>query len=525
MKKFITILLLFALALPSAAAASPSPSPSPPGGDPTAALMDKLHAIVELVQTVGLNSGSGDDPIANALYDLFKEDPKFFDTFLETLLSHYDKFSHYIPAGMHERLYPSGEAYVGIGVILDSGRRGGLFVESVVPSSPADKAKLLPGDQIIRIDSQDTEFSRPEQAVSKIRGAEGAPVKITVRRQGASLELTLTREYIKLPTVHYKDMGDGVGYLGVDQFADLATFGVFAERYTNMSREGVRSVIIDLRDNPGGELGVLVSMLNYVVVDPGTLMFTVSGQGGNSDVLRSAGYAEWRPNKIVILVNEHTASASEVFAGVLKDLGYAELVGIKTYGKGYGQNHMVFKDDSAAVVTNLEVTLPRTGTYSGVGISPDYVVPMGEEAYPMPVLGTLDLKSEISAKSDGDKVLALEQRLSALGYLGVEPDQIFDKDTLWALHAFQHGHSFYVSDVANTTTLTALEKDIQALKASKLPVDTQLEKAMELARAAASKPLASPPRPRDPELYNSPEPAPIEKSAALPLPENMDSAA
>jgi carboxyl-terminal processing protease len=269
----------------------------------------------------------------------------------------------------------------------------------------------------------------------------------------------------------------------------MQTFIDFVSRYKKLPYEGYRSVIIDVRGNPGGDLGVLANMLNYVVPDK-KVMFSLRYRDEEIEPISSTGIG-WRPNKIVVLTDKNSASAAEIFSGSLQDLGYADIVGETTYGKGYGQYHITLDDNSTAVVSNFEILLPVTTHYDGKGIVPKYPVALGQEAYPMPALTPLYPSGAIEASASySERDYALEQRLSLLGYLGKKPNGIFDSETLWAVNAFQRLHGQAETADCPETTIAALAADISALSKTMVPKDTQLNKALELAYKAAEKPLS-----------------------------------
>jgi carboxyl-terminal processing protease len=290
--------------------------------------------------------------------------------------------------------------------------------------------------------------------------------------------------------VTFKDMGDGVMYIKIARFGDYQTFLDFVTRYKKLPYEGYRSVVIDVRGNPGGDLAVLYNMLNYVVPDKNVSMFALRYRDMKVQELKSTGIG-WRPNKIVVLADGGSASASEIFAGSLQDLGYADIVGQTTYGKGYGQLHINLGDDSTAVISNFEIWLPVTIKYDGKGIKPKYSVPLGQEPYPIPRLTPLYQTGSITlSEAYSDRAYALEQRLSLLGYLGKTPNGVYDSETSWAVSAFNLTHNIPETGGCSNATIAAVNADIDALSKTTVTVDSQFDKALELAREAAKKPLS-----------------------------------
>lgn len=479
---------LAALILVIALLLAPAVSAAESGQD----MYDKLETVAGLITQYNVNSSDGDDPLKNALIDLMQENPAVFEKLMGSMLSHYDRYSNYVAPGLYDTYYPKAEKYVGIGISMDAERLGGIFVESVLSGSPAEGAGILPGDELISVSGKDVRALTISQISPLVRGEEGSSVTIGVRRPYTEkpLYFSVKRKGLYVSNVTFTDMGDGVMYIKIARFGDLKTFTDFVSRYKKLPYEGYRSVIIDVRGNPGGDLSVLANMLNYVVPDKNKTMFALRYRDMKIETIDSNGLG-WRPNKLVLLADEHSASASEVFVGSLQDLGYGEIVGTTTYGKGYGQYHIPLEDTSTAIISNFELWLPVTIKYDGIGIKPKYNVALKQIAYPMPRLLPLYPTGAVTAsESYSERAEALEQRLSLLGYLGKTVDGIFDSETLWAVNAFQRTHGLTQTADCPVSTLTAIDKDIATLAGTLVTKDTQLDKALELARAAAEKPLS-----------------------------------
>src|SRR3989344_4760252 len=259
----------------------------------------------------------------------------------------------------------------GIGALLGI-KDGFLSVTSVIKDSPAQKSGILDGDTIVKINEVSTEGIIIEDAVQKIRGKKGTNVTLTIKRTGRYdlFTITITRDTITTPVVETKKEAGGVFVVRVMSFTANSP-----ELFRNALREFVDSgyshIVLDLRNNTGGYLEAAVDMASRFL-PPGSKIVTEDfGKNNKPNVYYSRGYNLFSQNmKIVILVNENTASASEILAGALRDSGRAVLVGTKTYGKGSVQELVPLTYD-----TLLKITVARWLTPNGTSISHNWINP------------------------------------------------------------------------------------------------------------------------------------------------------
>ena len=264
--------------------------------------------------------------------------------------------------------------FAGIGVEVST-RDGWLTVLSVFDGGPAAKAGLLPGDRFLAIEGDDARDLRLYDAVRRIRGEPGSIVKVTIRREGQSgaLERTLTRAFIELDPVELQTLGDGAVYVRIKAFQDgtaRALRRALDDAVMELKKQaGVRGVLIDLRDNGGGLLDEAVWVSDEFLAN-GTI---VSTRGRDGQVIKQydARRAGTRPKwPIVILINENTASASEIVAGALQDQKRATVVGVRSFGKGSVQTVYELPGGSA-----LKLTISRYYTPSGRSIQAQGIIP------------------------------------------------------------------------------------------------------------------------------------------------------
>jgi carboxyl-terminal processing protease len=273
----------------------------------------------------------------------------------------------------------SGElSGVGIQLSLDKDTKE-LVVVAPIKGSPASQAGVLPKDVITAIDGQSTKGMSTEDAVKLIRGQVGTTVTLTLRRNKQSLEVPLTRDRIELQAVDHQinvsPDGTKVGYIRLKQFNANATKDMRAA-LRELEKEDVAGYVIDLRSNPGGLLMASVEIARQLL-NEGTIVSTQTRRG-IVDVQRASGRAlTERP--MVVLVNEGSASASEILSGALQDNNRAVLVGQKTFGKGLVQSVRSLSDGSGMTVTIARYLTPSGRDINKHGIEPDVLVKMSEQ--------------------------------------------------------------------------------------------------------------------------------------------------
>lgn len=278
-------------------------------------------------------------------------------------------------------------SYCGIGAMVSQNIKTGIStIVRVFAGSPAEKAGMLPGDAIYKVDGQEVTGIDLSLLVNNyVKGEEGTDVVITVYREntGEYLDLTVTRSPVDVETVTGKMLDGGVGYISVMEF-DTITASQFKEKIDELLAEGMEKLVVDLRNNPGGELYTVVAMADYILEDGGKIL-TVANKRGEEDVYKAKdGHSLDIP--MVVLVNGNSASASEVFTGAMKDYGVATIVGTQTYGKGIVQTLFNLSDGSAVKLTTAHYYTPKGHDIHGEGIEPDVVVELNEEAAAMAVI-------------------------------------------------------------------------------------------------------------------------------------------
>ncbi len=266
-------------------------------------------------------------------------------------------------------------SYEGIGAIVDTTGQF-LTIVSTFPGSPAEQVGLESGDQIIAVDHQDVTGITPELVRQKVIGPAGTTVHLTIERKGQSapLEFDVTRAKISVSSATGKMLPSGVGYIQITTFGDNTTQELTDALKTLMPQHP-KGLIIDLRDNGGGYLQTAVEVVSQFT-DSGTVLYEQYGNGTKKpyDVI-SGGLATKIP--LVVLINEGTASASEITAGALQDFGRAKLVGVVSYGKGSVQNWVPISNNQGAVrITIARWLTPNGRQIDKKGLTPDVYVQM-----------------------------------------------------------------------------------------------------------------------------------------------------
>lgn len=262
-------------------------------------------------------------------------------------------------------------SFGGVGIVVGVKDKM-LTVVSPIEGTPGDKAGIKSGDRIIKIDGQDTKDMTLDEAVSKIRGPEGSQVTLLISRGSeAPKDYTLTRSNIQIKTVSGKMLPNNIGYIRVSMFNEN-TANDFNRKYQELEKEGMKGLVLDLRDNPGGLLAESVKVANKLV--PKGPIVSVVTKDGTRETHTSNLEAVKYP--LAVLVNGGSASASEIVAGAVQDTGSGTLVGTKTYGKGSVQTLMKLGED-AVKLTIAKYLTPADRSINGIGIEPDVKVEAG----------------------------------------------------------------------------------------------------------------------------------------------------
>lgn len=272
-------------------------------------------------------------------------------------------------------------SYEGIGVYITASDDNKIMVVSPIEDTPAEKAGLKTGDKIIKINGTEFTANQLDQAVSIMKGMPGTNVTLTIQRVNADgskdvKDLVINREKIRIKTIKPAMLDNNVGYIRITTF-DLQTAQDFKDAYSDLKNKGMKSLVIDLRYNPGGIIDATVGITD-IFLGEGIITYTKT-KAGEVEYFKSDAKAENIP--IVLLINEGSASASEIMAGAMKDTGRATLIGTKSFGKGIVQRVQRFGNEGEGVkMTVSEYFTPKGINIHGIGIEPDIDIKLHEDA-------------------------------------------------------------------------------------------------------------------------------------------------
>ena len=314
---------------------------------------------------------------SESIYDLDE------DKMIEKALKGYvggieDKYTQYLTKEeMNELMEDTSGSYVGIGVYMaDNTSDNTILIIGIIEGSVAEKAGLQTGDIIKKVDGIEYKGEQLDTVSNKIKGDEGTSVTITILRNNEEKEFNIVRSNVKLKTVSSKMIENNKAYIKISSFND-GTANEFKEAYENLKGNNPTGLIIDLRNNGGGLVTESLDIAETMVEKGKTLLIT-SNKNNKEDIRKS----KENPTiniPVVVLINQNTASASEILAGILKDNCNYKIIGTKSYGKGVIQTVYSFSDGSGLKVTTEEYFTPNHNIINKVGITPDIEVKLDSE--------------------------------------------------------------------------------------------------------------------------------------------------
>ena len=365
--------------------------------------------------------------------------------------------------------------FVGIGVSYFD-NNGTFIVERVFIGSPAEKAGVLPGDIIKTVDGESTQGLTSDDLVDRVRGIEDTVVTIDFQRGEEVVTLEITRGVIK-NTAFGKMIDEDTAYLEIYQFGEDT--GSEVEQYMQLFKENnAKDIIIDLRDNGGGYLTTLEDIGSMFIPKDGILI-QQEIYSGEKLVSKSRGNIIVDFEEIILLVNENSASASEVLTAAIKENIEATIIGVTTYGKGTVQQQHAFSDGSALKYTVAEWLTPNGNHINGVGISPDVEVDLHPVMHE--IFTELTEEEAYGVDTVDDSVQDAQLALDFLGYNVDRTDGYFSIKTLSALEAYIRDYKLEDEPIINKQLLDKLRSEVVRIwNVEKSEKDVQLKKALEL---------------------------------------------
>ena len=285
--------------------------------------------------------------------------------------------NYYTPEEYASFMESSNGSYSGIGAMLSQDYNTGIItVVKVFEGSPAAEAGVQPDDILYKVKGEEVTGMDLNLVVSDLKGEEGTDVEASFMRGTDVLDLTLTRRSIEVPTVEYRMITDKIGYISISEFDDV-TDDQFIAALDDLNSQGMENLIIDLRDNGGGLVDVTCDILDQLLPE-GLIVYTEDKDGNREEETSDAEH--YFPGKMAVLVNGNSASASEIFAGAIKDYGVGTLIGTQTFGKGIVQSLFPLSDGSAIKVTVSRYYTPAGNNIHEVGITPDIILEKDTES-------------------------------------------------------------------------------------------------------------------------------------------------
>lgn len=266
--------------------------------------------------------------------------------------------------------------FVGIGIYMVKNTEvDKIMVLSPIKGGPAERAGILPGDLIISVNGEQYSAEDMTVASNKIKGEEGSKVEIEILRGTETKKFELTREHIKVNPVEGKVIQDNIGYIEFSSFDD-GTAEDFKNKYQELEKQGIKSLIIDLRNNGGGIVDEALKIADFILEKDQVILYEVDKH--NKEEVEKSKNEPIIKIPVVILTNKNTASSSEILAGALKDNGKAKIVGTTTFGKGVIQKLMQLIDGSGLKITSEEYLTPSRTKINKIGIEPDEKIELPE---------------------------------------------------------------------------------------------------------------------------------------------------
>ena len=366
-------------------------------------------------------------------------------------------------------------SFQGIGAEIQE-RNGYIMVVSPIKNSPAEKAGLLPKDLILAVDGESIQGMSASEAVLLIRGEKGTAVTLTVQRGDAEpIEMKIVRDDIPIETV-YGEMGDDkIAHIQITSFSEQ-TFEEIVKVLSDFDAQGMKGIVLDVRQNPGGILTTAVDIANLFLED-GQPILQVQGRTGEPEIIKAKGSKKFT-QPVTVLIDEGSASASEILAAALNESASAEIIGVNSFGKGTMQTISYLNDGS-----NLKFTTGKWLTPKGNWINEKGITPTIEVQYPSYAsLSYVDPNTELAEGMRDKMVESAEGMLEALGYNPGKVDNLFDHDTESAVKAFQQDKQLDKTGILTGDTTYALmdavrdkiqKEDPMLLKAKEVLLGTE----------------------------------------------------
>ena len=414
-----------------------------------------------------------DDKVIDLLMKKALEtNPELYEDFARILLENLDEHSKYYTKEEFDEFFAYVESeYSGIGAYLSSDGKT-CKVVGFLEGSPAEKAGMRVEDIIYKVNDEDVTALDSNAVANKARGETGTPVKITVLREGKEIEFTIIRETLNESTVESALLEKNVGYIQILSFSS-STSADFDKKYQELKAQGAKKFIIDLRNNAGGVTSQALSAASMFIEKDKPLLVVSNKKTGDYTYKNPI---KGEKTEMVVLINENTASAAEIFAAAIQDNEAGIIMGVKSYGKGTMQNTLSLGDKGGLKLTVSEFFTPNGKEINKVGISPDEYVVNVERVATADDFEKLTFEKKFYLGDSHPQIIALKDRLRVLQYFNGDMDEYFDATLDEAVKRFQKDTGLYPCGDLDFTTQTFINNLV--LEATVIE-DSQFEKAFE----------------------------------------------
>ncbi|MEK3975031.1 S41 family peptidase [Psychrobacillus sp. FSL K6-1267] len=367
-------------------------------------------------------------------------------------------------------------SFQGIGAEIQE-QDGTITVVSPIKNSPAEKAGLLPNDKVLKVDGKDIQGYSVSEAVLLIRGKKGTEVTLSIQRgDSALMEMKIVRDDIPIETVYAEMLSDNVAHIIISSFSD-DTYDELVTAIEEMEKEGMEALVLDVRQNPGGLLDSAVDISN-LFIEEGKNIVQIETKTDKNKLVKEpiAASPGLRVNiPVTILIDEGSASASEILAGALSESSNVPIVGVNSFGKGTVQSVNNLPDGSNIKITTAKWLTPEGNWIHDKGIAPDY-----EVAYPSyAMLSPLNSAEVLKSGMTSEAVQNAKEMLKAVGYEVGKIDSSFNDQMVSAVKKFQSDNKLETTgEITGETAYLLMDK----LREKLLNEDPQLSKAEEVAK-------------------------------------------
>jgi len=472
----ITALLLTALLTLSVSVLAEEPAPVEDTSSEISSeqAVDYFQQAVHVIMSRYKFDINKEDIYKATIEHMLTENPELLEQVFSGMFNSLDKYStYYTEEELNDFIGSMSGEVCGIGVMITT-VDSGLLITNVYENSPALEAGLMIGDIITK--SGDISLAGMDISVaqSHVAGEAGTDVTLTILRGTSEFNITATRRKVIVNTGFYQLIEDNtIGYICLTEFDEHAAQFVQGA-LTTFDAHGVNKVIMDLRNNPGGVLTTMVDICSLFIPSGPAIRLEYKNPFRNVIL-----YAENPAPKydLAVLINENSASASEAFSAAVQDTGVGIVIGSNSFGKGSMQNVINFKTGGGVKITEAEFLSPNGRKINGIGVAPDVYAPDKKVPYEKAKYSPVTYDRVLKVGDTGKDVLAIEERLDAIGFSVGVPDEVFDNKTYTAVLNLQKVTNLYPYGVADITTQLKIE---EVLNGNEVIRNDSLNKAIDI---------------------------------------------